>query len=103
MGKKPYWKELEESGIGYDFYDSDQLVVRKYDNGENYVKIIHRPRKNGKKVVKVFYNSNDKPSENLKEMQGEVQTRKQEIRKLEKELASLEDGVKLYKKLEGLL
>lgn len=86
---REYWTKLEKSGIGYDFFDGENLVVRKFDNGKYYVRILNKNKK------ELFFSQNKTTKKIIEEMDSLIQLK-------ERELEILNDAKTKYKTLENV-
>lgn len=97
--RKDKWEELENSGIGYDFYDGKNLKVRKFDNKKSYVLIKEKHKE-------LFYIENNQPKKTKSSIESLIKKREKElkslIKKKEKELEILKSSYKQYCNLENV-
>ena len=88
-----YFSQLEDEGIGYDFYNADGLQIRVYDNGKSYV-WAH----DGKGRT-LHFEQNNTVKEHKRKILDSKQAVQAQIKRLTKDLDRLQDTLEKYNKL----
>ena len=81
------WEKLENSGVGYDFYDGKNLKVREFDNGKSYLLV----RRKGKQL---FYIENTFKLSKIEKLESKIENMK-------KDIEILENSLNTFKSLHG--